>query len=334
MSPFNGSSATGLNLKYISSKTDEFSQWQPLAVESSFSYVTKSEKNKKPRKMAGSPHQHESCKSSITPQNEISLSQRMNGAVNSHYNTVSATEGKAKNCADKNKQDFNSDLLLTGKRLRMSPEFWTPDYALRSRSGSESECKSPESNEGYRISSGLQTYPPPNVRSSYVNEVSSRRSQTKSFYDAFNLNRHRPPAFSSRPLGQSWLGYPERQKPRARQPRSRQDDIHASGVRQHLCTRQRVPPRRYTHSPHLKRTSSQDSLRNHIPRTRSSSLPVPSKPQESRVVMEWKERRTGGVTYVTPVLKTLSDGDLSSYSKTEHAATSRTTQHDFYANDA
>ena len=317
-------SATGLNLKYISSKTDDFSQWPPLAIESSFSYVTNSEKSNKPRN--GSPHDR--CKSSTTPQNGISTAPSVNGVVHCQYKTVS--EGKMKNCSDKDKHGFNSDLLLTGKRLQLSPEFWSADYALRTRSRSD---------EGPRASSGLHTYPP--ARTSYINEVNARQSYTnelnaRSSYD-FDIfsNRQRLPSFCPRPLGQPWAGDTERQKSRAGELRRPLDDVHASGERQPLCTRKRSHPQRFTRAPQLRRISSQDSFGSHIPRTRSASLPVPVKLHDSRVVMEWNEKRNGGVTYVTPVLKTLSEGDLSySQLKIEGEAVNRKPQQDYFADDA
>ena len=313
------SSATELNLKYISSKTDDFSKWPSLAVESSFSYVANSEKNNRTRKVPGASHQY---KQGSTPQNGISTVQGVNTVVNSQYKTVTTTERKAKNVLDKDKQDSKSDLLLTGKRLQMSPEFWRSDHALRSRSGSESECRS--TTEDNRFNPGLYTFPPPNISSLYTNEVNPGSNAM-----FLNINRHRLPAFSPRLLGQSWVGCAERQRSWAQETKAPLDNILTSGVRQPLRTRQRVPPHRYSPSAHLRRTSSHESVKTHIPRTRSASLPVASKLHDSRMVMEWNEKRTGGVTYVTPVLSTLSDGDLSCYSslKTEDKTFSHTTQH-------
>ena len=308
-------STTGLNLKFISSKTDDFSKWPSLAVESSFSYVANLEKETKTRKLAGSPHYHKQFSNLTTPQNGISTAQGVNEVVNCQYKTVSTTEGKEKNCVDKNKQDFKSDLSLTGKRLQLSPEFWSPDNGLLSRSGSDTECISKiESSEGNRLNPESHTFPPSNLSSLYTNEVN-----LTSHAMFLNKNRHRLPAFSPRPLGQSWVGSAERQKAWAQETSGPPEDILALGVRQHLRTRQRFPSHRYTSSSHVKRTTSNESGRHHIPRTRSASLPVPSNLLESRMVMEWNEKRTGGVTYVTPVLNTLSDGDLSCYtsSKTE-----------------
>jgi hypothetical protein len=51
--------------------------------------------------------------------------------------------------------------------------------------------------------------------------------------------------------------------------------------------------------------------------------------------MEWNEKRNGGVTYVTPVLKTLSEGDLSySQLRIEGEAVNREPQQDYFADDA
>ena len=314
MNSFHGS-ATGLNLKFISSRTDDFSKRPSLAVESSFSYVANSEKEKKTRKVAGSPHYHKKLPYSTTPQNGISTAQGVKEVVNSQYKTASTTEGKEKNCVNKDKQDFKSDLSLKGTRLQLSPEFWSPDHALLSRSRSDTECRSTtESSEDNRLNPELHTFPPSNMSSLYTNEVNPR-----SHAIVLNNNRHRLPAFSPRPLGQSWVGFAERPKAWAQESNGPPDDILALGVRQHLRTRHRFPPHRYTSSVHLKRPTSNESGRHHIPRTRSASLPVPSNLHESRMVMEWNEKRTGGVTYVTPVLNTLSDGDLSCYtsSKTE-----------------
>ena len=311
MNSFHGS-ATGLNLKFTSSRTDDFSKWPSLAVESSFSYVANSKKEKKTRKVAGSPHYHKQFPNSTTPQNGISTAQGVNKAIKSQYKTVSTTEGKEKSCVDKDKQDFKSDLSLTGKRLQLSPEFWSPDYALLSRSGSDTECKSTiESSEGNRLHPESPTFSLSNMSSLYSNEVNPRS------HAIFLNNRHRLSAFSPRPFGQSWVGYTERQKAWAQETNGPPEDILALGARQHLRTRQRLPSHCHTPSARLKRTKSNESGRHHIPRTRSASLPVPSNLHESRMFMEWNEKRTGGVTYVTPVLNTLSDGDLSCYTSSK-----------------
>ena len=299
------SSVTGFNVRDISSTNDDLSERRPLAIESSFSYITNSEKAKKSRKIAGSPKQHEKWPRSSKSGIRISVPQRVNGTVNNQSKTSLAAEGKIDNSFNKDKKDLNTNLCLTGRRLPLCPEFWTSDNSFRSRSDSEPVFKNIESNDR---NPGLQTYPPTNVRFSYANEVSSRQSHISGNF--VQANRHRLPAFRPRPLGQSWVGVPEQQKSREESYKRSLDDVRAYGVSQPQYRRQRSPPRRNNLAPRLKRISSQDSLKGHIPRTRSLSLPVPSKLHESHV-MEWKEKRTGGVTYVTPVLHTSSEGDLN-----------------------
>ena len=295
-------SVTGLNLWYMSAKTDDFCERPSLSVESSFSYVTNSA-NKSPRQ--------ERFKISTTPKHGNTSS-----IVSSQQKSVSTTEKKGNNCLDKKPQEFNADLSLKGKRLQLWPEFWNLDYAKQTHSYSDVDCKNSESSDEFRLDSGLQSYPP-STRSLCTNEVDSV------FDNLLHRNRHRFPAFHPRPLGQPWVGYNPQRKKTPENGRSL-DSLHASGTRQPLCARKRGHPPQHTHSAHLRRSSSQDNLKGrHIPRTRSASLPVPSKLHESRMVMEWKEKRAGGVTYVTPCLQTLSDGNLSNNSqfKNEHEAT-------------
>ena len=298
MSAFKGSE-TELNPRYMCSKTDGLFEWPPLSVESSFSYVATSTS-----KSPGSSQQQKRSKISTSPKHGVT-----NGIV--QQRTVSTTETKGNNGLDKKRQEFNADLSLKGKRLQLWPEVWSLDYAKQTQSNGEVEGRNSESSEEFRFNSGLQTYP--------LSTRSVCTSAVDSACDNFSHpNRHRLPSFHPRPLGQSWVGnHTQRKKPSERAISL--DNLRASGVRQPLCTRTRSHPPRYTISPHLRRSSSPDSLRG-VPRTRSASLPVPSKLHESRMVMEWKEKRAGGVTYVTPCLQTLSDGDLSSYSqlKIEH----------------
>ena len=300
MNAFKGSE-TELNPRYMCSKTDELCEWPPLSVESSFSYVATSTS-----KSPSSSQQRKRSKISTSPKHGVT-----NGIV--EHRTVSTTETKGNNGLDKKRQELNTNLSLKGKRLQLWPEFWSLDFAKQTRSNSEFEGRNLESSEEFRFNSGLQTYPP-STRSVCTSEVDS-------VCDNFSYpNRHRLPSFHPRPLGQPWVGsHTQRKKPS--ELAISLDNLRASGVRQPLCTRTKSHPPRYTISPHLRRSSSQESLRGgRIPRTRSASLPVPSKLYESRMVMEWKEKRAGGVTYVTPCLQTLSDGDLGSYSqlKIEH----------------
>lgn len=318
MNAFKGS-ATGVNLRYMSTKTDDFCEWPSLSIESSFSYVANSA-----NKSSSSSPQQERLKISTT----ISKHGITNSIVSSQQKTLSTTERKGNNCLDKKSHEFNTDLSLQGKRLQLWPEFWSLDYAKQTRSNSDVECKNSESDEEFRLNSGLQTYPP-STRSLSTNEVDSGSD------NFLHRNRHRFPAFHPRPLGQPWVGYSPQRKKTPELGRSL-DNLYASGVRQPLFARKRGHPPQYALSPHLRRSSSQDSFKgHHIPRTRSASLPVPSKLHESRMVMEWKEKRAGGVTYVTPCLQTLSDGDLSNYSQLKIAhETTGTTQKDLHENNS
>lgn len=301
---------TGFNLKLIASKTDDFSQWPSLAVASSLSYVKNSQNANKPPKIPdnGSSQNIEKSRSFTTPQNETLASQKVNGVVTGYCKTSTVSEGKTKICLDKDKQGFASDWLLSGKSLQHPPDHWNPDYSFRRRSSSEPDCKSSKSNETTNLSqSGLQTCPPAARRSS-SSELHQRPPQTCGNF--FSTHRHRLPAFSPRPLGQPWMNYSERQRSRnvvGGEVKKPLDEMLPAGVRQSLSPRQGGSPRRYTPTSYLRRSSSHDNLRNRVSRSRSSSLPVPNKLHESRVVMEWKEKRTGGVTYVTPFLQTLGD---------------------------
>ena len=260
-------SVTGLNLRYMSTKTDDFCERPSLSVESSFSYVTNSA-NKSPRQ--------ERFKISTTPKHGNTSS-----IVSSQQKSVSTTEKKGNNCLDKKPQEFNADLSLKGKRLQLWPEFWNLDYAKQTRSYSDIECKNSESNEECRLNSGLQTYPP-STRSMCTNEVDSGSD------NLLHRSRHRFPAFHPRPLGQPWVGYNPQRKKTPEHGRSL-DSLHALGTRQPLGARKRGHPPQHTYSAHLRRSSSQDSLKGrHVPRTRSASLPVPSKLHESRMVMGGK----------------------------------------------
>ena len=306
--------ASGHCIKYFPSKTDDISQqWPPLAVESSFSYLANSDNadTKYTRRMSGPPQQNEGSKSSTNSQNETLNFRIGNGDVSDNHN-------KSLPCPRGKGQDLkkNKDFLLLGRRLELSPEFWSPEYLLRRRSTSEPVSKSFESNEIFR-----HTYPPFNETNC---TPSVSHPSTRNFghsHDSSNFsNRHRHPAFNVRPLGQSSMKPSDQLQSRGGDIRKPRDDILACGVKQTLLTRPRGRPHRYTPSPTLERVSSQDSLGKYIPRSRSSSLPVPNKLHEFRVMMERKEQGNSGITYVTPFLQTLSDGeDFLHKERTSHS---------------
>ena len=299
-------SATGVNLKYASSKTDDLSQRPALAVQASFSYIASSQNVSKPSTMAvdGTPQRQERCRNSAASQQDgAPMPQRMDGFSSSHYKISTLAGGKTRNYVDK--QGLN-DWLVLGKRLQQHPpDYWSPRQAFRRRSSSEPTRSLDRylQSQG-SCSAGLHTYPPTASRLRPASEMNPKQ-QGPECGNFFNTNRHRLPAFNPRPLGQAWVGY-ERQRLRHRELERPLDDILASGER-HLMSVRSGPPRRCSPTPHLQRVSSQESLRNHASRSRSASLPTQSKLHDARVVMEWRERRTGGVTYVTPFLQNLSD---------------------------
>lgn len=276
----------------------------PFQVVSAFSYVTSPSNT---RNSAKTIHKESKKKlldgmkyTSVAISNENSKRQPIN-EVYSQQGKISPPAGPRTGSPEQEKHGL-SDWLLLGKSVQ-DPTCYSPDKTHHRKYFSNeaylvsSRLKNEEGHK-YPSCAGLHTHPP-SVEKCPNPQHGFGKVHSDGYLEA---NGPRLPSFSSRPLGEPWMSYSDWQKSRHK-PNAGEKKL----LDNMMAAAAGPGPLNYCRplSAELRRTSSQGSLKNcgKISRSRSASLPVQTKLKQCRVVFDWKENKSGGVTYVTPFLQ-------------------------------
>lgn len=205
----------------------------------------------------------------------------------------------------RNKNQDLSDWLLLGKSMQ-DPAFVSDGTPRRNFSDEvHFRSRKTEGNYQYPLGTGLHTYPSSVgfEKCSYPDFITdTQKINCESLHSRENCPVRR--SFSSHPLGESWSSYSERQKLRHKKGCERKvDELIATGRRCEFSQRSKPGPSGHKPPAELKRTSSSNSFKYHknIPRSRSASFP--QNKLDCHVILDWREKRHDGVTYVTPFLQ-------------------------------